>query len=146
MALNKKWPFWSLLFVHTRNKETTNHVRSGPSNPSRGLAARATSYSRHSNRVESAKTRSSERFGEAMVSSPDNNIGFERNNRGGRIKSLHVTSAENPFAAEQQSTEQEVSTKEQSLEELSNFTFSSVILVLLALSVRWWSLAQEKFA
>lgn len=99
------------------NKETTNHVRSGPSNASRGLAARATSYSRHSNRGESAKTRSSERFGEAMVSSPDNNIGFERNNRAGRIKSLHVTSAENPFAADQLSTGQEVSTKEQSLEE-----------------------------
>ena len=72
-----------------------------------------------------------------MVSSPDNNIGFERNNRAGRIKSLHVTSAENPFAADQLSTGQEVSTKEQSLEELSNFTFSSVILVLLAVSVRW---------
>ncbi|KAK2559268.1 Alpha-tubulin N-acetyltransferase [Acropora cervicornis] len=99
------------------NKETTNHVRSGPSNASRGLTARATSYSRHSNRGESAKTRSSERFGEAMVSSPDNNIGFERNKRGGRIKSLHVTSAESPFAAEQLSTRQEVATKEQSLEE-----------------------------
>lgn len=123
--------------MHTRNKETTNHVRSGPSNASRGLAARATSYSRHSNRGESAKTRSSERFGEAMVSSPDNNIGFERNKRGGRIKSLHVTSAESPFAAEQLSTRQEVASKEQSLEELSNFMFSTVILVLLAWSVRW---------
>ena len=122
--------------MHTRNKETTNHVRPERNNASRGLAARATSYSRHSNRGESAKTTSSERFGEAMVSSSDNNIGFQRNNRGERIQSLHVTSTENPLAAEQLVTEQ-VSTKQQPLEELSNFTFSSLILVLLALSFRW---------
>lgn len=83
------------------NTEATNHARSEAYNASRGLAARATSYSRHSNRGVSASIAKSNSIDEAMVTSSDNNIGFSRSNSGGRIRSLHVTSSENPFVGDQ---------------------------------------------
>ena len=74
---------------------------------SRGLAARATSYSRHSTRGGSADIAKSTKIVEAMdTSSVDNNNDFNRSNSGGRVRSLHLTSAEIPFIQQQPVTGQ----------------------------------------
>ena len=39
-----------------------------------------------------------------METSGDSNNGFYRNNSGGRVRSLHLTSAENPFISQQPAT------------------------------------------
>jgi len=90
--------------VEFGNPGATNHVRSEAYNASRGLAARATSYSRHSSRGGSADIAKSNRNVEAMETSGDSNNGFYRNNSGGRVRSLHLTSAENPFISQQPAT------------------------------------------
>lgn len=97
----------SPFFVNTRNPEATNHVRCEAYNASRGLAARATSYSRHSARGGSADIAKSTKIVEAMdTSSVDNNTGFYRSNSGGRVRSLHLTSVESPFIQQQPVTGQ----------------------------------------
>lgn len=80
--------------------EATNHNRSGALNASRGLAARATSYSRYSSRMRSADIAKSNKEGAVAVIALDSkadNSSFYRNNSGGRARSLHLTSVENPF-------------------------------------------------
>ena len=85
---------------NTRPYEATNHNRSGALNASRGLAARATSYSRYSSRTRSADIAKSNKEGAVAVIALDSkadNSSFYRNNSGGRARSLHLTSVENPF-------------------------------------------------
>jgi len=80
--------------------EATNHFRSEAFNSSRGLAARATSYSRHSSRAGSADIAKSHKDAAVAVIALDtkaDNSSFYRNNSGGRARSLHLTSVENPF-------------------------------------------------
>ena len=69
-------------------------------NASRGLAARATSYSRHSSRTRSADIAKSNKDASVAVIALDtkaDNSSFYRNNSGGKARSLHLTSVENPF-------------------------------------------------
>ena len=83
-----------------RPYEATNHNRSEAVNASRGLAARATSYSRYSSRTGSADVAKSSKEGAVAVIALDSkavNNSFYRNNSGGRARSLHLTSVENPF-------------------------------------------------
>lgn len=88
---------------------------------SRGLAARATSYSRHSNRGGPADVVKSNRSVEAMDRSSDNNNGFYRNNSGGRIRSLHLNSVENPFVGQQPTAGQKAEQRQQQdLQQLSD--------------------------
>lgn len=85
---------------NTRTYEATNYVRSEALNASRGLAARATSYSRHSSRTGSADIAKSNKDAAVAVIALDtksDNSNFYRNSSGGRVRSLHLTSVENPF-------------------------------------------------
>lgn len=85
---------------NTRTYEATNYVRSEAVNASRGLAARATSYSRHSSRTGSADIVKSNKDASVAVIPLDTkseNSNFYRNSSGGRVRSLHLTSVENPF-------------------------------------------------
>ena len=85
---------------NTRPYEATNHNRSEALNSSRGLAARATSYSRYSSRTGSADIAKSNKEGGVAVIALDSkadNSSFYRNNSGRRARSLHLTSVENPF-------------------------------------------------
>lgn len=75
--------------------EATGHVSSETYNASRGLAARATSYSRHSNRGNSADFSKTKK--DVVVTGTKVSDNFYRNNSGGRARSLHLTSVENPF-------------------------------------------------
>lgn len=95
------------------NPDATNHFRSEAYNVSRGLAARATSYSRHSNRGGPADVVKSNRSVEAMDRSSDNNNGFYRNNSGGRVRSLHLNSVENPFVGQQPTAGQKAEQRQQ---------------------------------
>lgn len=92
--------------MELRNTGATSYVRSEAFNASRGLAARATRYSRHSNRGGSADIIKSKRSVEAMDSTADSSSSYLRSNSGGRIRSLHLTSAENPFHGQQSATVQ----------------------------------------
>lgn len=82
------------------------------------MAARATRYSRHSNRGGSADIIKSKRSVEAMDSTADSSSNYLRSNSGGRIRSLHLTSAENPFHGQQSATVQMA--EKQQHEQLSN--------------------------
>lgn len=75
--------------------DATNRVPSEAYNASRGLAARATSYSRHSSRGNSADFPKTKK--DVVVTGTKVNNNFYRNNSGGRARSLHLTSVENPF-------------------------------------------------
>lgn len=93
----------ALFSWNTRTYEATNYVRSEARNASRGLAARATSYSRHSSRTRSADIAKSNTDAPVAVIALDTNAGnssFYRNNSGGRARSLHLTSVENPFVGQ----------------------------------------------
>ncbi|KAJ7383271.1 Alpha-tubulin N-acetyltransferase 1 [Desmophyllum pertusum] len=103
--------------------ETTNHVRSEAYNASRGLAARATSYSRHSaSRGGSADIAKSNRDVVAMDTNAADNNSFYRNNSGGRARSLHLTSVENPFM-EQAVAGQTTAQRQQEQEQLSDLQY-----------------------
>lgn len=88
--------FLTLYFsCNIRTLEATSHVSSETYNASRGLAARATSYSRHSNRGNSADFSKTKK--DVVVTGTKVSDNFYRNNSGGRARSLHLTSVENPF-------------------------------------------------
>ena len=98
----------------------TNHIRPEAYNASRGMAARATAYSRHSNRGGSADVVKSNRSVEAMDTGANSNSCFNRNNSGGRVRSLHLTSAENPFTGQQATTMQNQQQQQQQQQQLSD--------------------------
>ena len=71
-----------------------------------------------------------------MDSTADSSSGYLRSNSGGRIRSLHLTSAENPFHGQQSATVQMA--EKQQHEQLSNIkSFSRRSILRLSYSSSW---------
>ena len=80
------------LLVFTRRPDPTALVTSEAYNTSRAMGARATCYSRHTlSREGSAENTRTRQSGESV------DTGSAQAHSGGRTRSLHVTSADNPF-------------------------------------------------
>ena len=78
------------LLVFTRRPDSTALVTSEAYNTSRAMGARATCYSRHTLSREGSAERTRQ-SGESV------DTGSAQAHSGGRTRSLHVTSADNPF-------------------------------------------------
>ena len=88
---------WVLTFCDNRSYD---QIQPEIYNASRGMAARASSFSRHSARSGSADLVRWSKDTGAGDDRDHNNI--IRSNSGGRMRSLHLTSIENPFMRREQ--------------------------------------------